>query len=378
MKRIVLIMVLLFILGGCTPETTSDPITCDAGYEIVDNECVEIEDDPLVCEDGFELVDEECTLIDDDPIVCEDGFELLNEECVLIEEDTVVCETGYELVDEECTKIDYSKTPNPDGYLEFYYGDITREYLMYQPDTIDANTPILIVMHGFTSNSFNIQSLSDFNSLADEHGFVVVYPQGTDNPAPHWDANLTFSEVDDVGFLVALVEYLQTEYTLSTEDVFATGFSNGGFMSYTLACEAPDTFKAIASVSGLMSGATWQTCDLDTPMNVLHIHGLADMVVPSDGTMTPIGGWGGAPTIEEMMQYWKDLNGTQVEEEIIINNYSTGYRYTSDVNEHQVWLYLIEDYPHAWPGPNDNVMLDEGFSASELIWDFFSLYIVTE
>lgn len=377
MKRLFLVLILLFALSACSDTVDPDPITCDTGFERIDDTCQPIEDDPVFCEEGYELVDDNCELIEDDPVTCEEGYELIDEDCVLIEEEPT-CEVGYEFIDEDCVKIDYSTTPNPDGYLEFYYGDITREYIMHQPDTVDANTPIVIVMHGFTSNSFTIQERTEFDTLADEHGFVVVYPQGTANPAPHWDANLTFSEVDDVGFLIALIEYLQQEFNLSSEYVFATGFSNGGFMSYTLACETEDTFTAIASVSGLMSGATWDTCDRTEAMNVLHIHGLADIVVPPDGTMTTVGGWGGAPAIEDMMQYWKDLNQTQVEETLTVNTYTTGYRYTSNTNDNQVWLYLIDDYPHAWPGPNDNVAFDEGFSASELIWEFFSQFIVTE
>lgn len=376
MKRLLILLVFLFILGGCSDGNEPDPISCETGFELIEETCQPIEDEPVVCNEGYELIGDDCILIED-PLTCEEGYEIVNEDCVLIEEDPV-CETGYELIEEECSKIDYSQTPNPDGYFEFYYGDVIREYLMYQPDTINSNTPIVIAMHGFTSNSFNIQEYSGFNLLAEEHGFVVVYPQGTDDPAPHWNADLSFTQVDDVGFITALIEYLQMEYNLSTENVFATGFSNGGFMTYTLACDTEDTFAAVASVSGLMSGTTWDTCDRTTPMNVLHIHGLADVVVPPDGTMTPFGGWGGAPAIEDMMQYWRELNNTQIEELITINMYTTGYRYTSDSNDHQVWVYLIDEYPHAWPGPSDDVLFDEGFAASELIWEFFSQFLRTE
>lgn len=362
MKRILVLVVMSFVFVGCAPDQEEPtPITCDEGFELIENECIAIEEEieePLVCDDGFELVAEECQEINEEPLVCDDGFEIIDLECV------------------EIVEVDYTTTPNPAGYYEFEHGGYTREYVLYIPENVEPDAPLVVVMHGFTSTGLVIQSYSGFDTLADEYGFVVVYPQGTAIPPTHWNANLTISVVDDVGFIVSLVEYLQFEYDLSEEDVFATGFSNGGFMSYTLGCEASETFAAIAPVSGLMSGITWDTCDPVEPVNVLHIHGTGDPVVPPDGSMTSFGGWGGAPAVEEMIQVWKDWNEVTEEEIITVSPVTTGYRYTSETNDNQVWLYLIEGYPHSWPGPNDGVLtINEGFSASMLIWEFFSEWV---
>ena len=86
--------------------------------------------------------------------------------------------------------------------------------------------------------------------------------------------------MDDIGFLSELAGHLQVEYDLNPDHTFVCGMSNGGFMSYTLACDRPDVFKAIASVTGTMSGFDWNNCDPDEPVPVLQIAGADDNIVP--------------------------------------------------------------------------------------------------
>ena len=125
------------------------------------------------------------------------------------------------------------------------------------------------------------------DALAEEHGFGVVYPQGTwdENWVPHWNADLTISEVDDIGYLVALAESMQETHGYDPERTYTSGISNGGFMSYTLACRASDTFRAMGSIIGTMSQKTWEDCAPETPISVLQISGAQDTVVPIDGSM---------------------------------------------------------------------------------------------
>jgi polyhydroxybutyrate depolymerase len=338
--------------------------------------CSPNEEETIPCEDPMVLVDGVCEMPEDEPEpnpVCDDGMEWTDEGCRIIEtEEPPVCEEGFTLVEDQCVPNEMDENqPNEQGFWELEHNGRTREYLYYEPEDLAPEAPLVMVLHGFTSNAYNIQELSDFDSLADQEGFAVVYPQGWADPAPHWNAELTFTAIDDVGFLVALVEHLQLTYDLHPEHVFVAGFSNGGFMAYTLACRAPETFLGMASVSGLMSGITWDTCLSPDPIGLLHVHGTADLVVPSDGTMTTFGGWGGAPEIEAMLLRWREINQTWEATTVVVNDITTGYHYESTTG-HPLWFYEIDGYPHAWPGPNDGVLeLDEGFEATELIWTFF-------
>ena len=195
-------------------------------------------------------------------------------------------------------------------YSNFNYDGLTRQYLLYLPDDLPDNAPLVFVLHGYGSKSFQMMREVDMNSIADENGFVICYPQGylDSKGTAHWNARLDISSIDDIGFLTELAKDLQSEYGLNEDKTFICGFSNGGFMSYTLACEEPDVFTAIACVSGTMSGYTWDNRDISEPIPILHIHGVDDDVVPIDGSMSEEGGWGGAPHVDTIINYWVNLN----------------------------------------------------------------------
>ena len=173
------------------------------------------------------------------------------------------------------------------------HNGLNRMYTLYKPDNLKEKAPLVFILHGYTSNSTNIMNYSAMNSIADQHGFMVCYPQGTRNlytGQTHWNANLIeMSSVDDSAFLKDLAKKLQAEYDLSDKNTFVGGMSNGGFMSYTLGCERSDTFKAIASITGTMSGYDWRNCN-PGKVPVLQISGTNDMVVPMDGSMSSAGG----------------------------------------------------------------------------------------
>ena len=263
----------------------------------------------------------------------------------------------------------------------FNHNGLNRMYTLYKPDNLKEKAPLVFILHGYTSNSTNIMNYSAMNSIADQHGFMVCYPQGTRNlytGQTHWNANLTeMSSVDDSGFLNDLAKKLQAEYNLSDKNTFVGGMSNGGFMSYTLGCERSDTFKAIASITGTMSGYDWRNCN-PGKVPVLQISGTNDMVVPMDGSMSSAGGWGGAPHIEKIMTYWSNINEcNKTKSENVLNADNTDNSYvkldkkTDCYSNHEVWLYTVYGGGHTWPGAWGNMDI----SASEEIWKFFSRYI---
>mgnify|MGYP003321695012 FL=1 len=263
----------------------------------------------------------------------------------------------------------------------FDHNGVNRLYTLYKPDNLKEKAPLVFVLHGYTSNSTNIMNYSKMNEIADQNGFMVCYPQGTTNiytGQTHWNANLKeMSSVTDSEFLTDLAKKLQAEFNLSEKNTFACGMSNGGFMSYSLGCERSDTFKAIASITGTMSGYDWNNCN-PNKVPVLQISGTNDMVVPMDGSMSLAGGWGGAPKIQDIMNYWGDINEcTQTQTQNLPDSNKTDNSYVSIekkvdcFNNHQVWFYTVYGGAHTWPGAWGNMDIN----ASEEIWDFFSRYI---
>jgi polyhydroxybutyrate depolymerase len=267
-----------------------------------------------------------------------------------------------------CTNIEYS-TFNHNGEI--------RKYILYLPDNLPENAPLVFVLHGYGSNGLTTMRYVNMNSIADEYGFAVCYPQGLLDfkDTTHWNARLEISDTDDIGFLSELAKYLQSEYNLNEEKTFSCGHSNGGFMSYTLACEAPDVFKAIASVAGTMSGYTWDNRNISTPKPILHIHGTDDKVVPIDGSLSTIGGWGGAPHVDTIIEFWVDLNNCTTSETEFLPP-STNVTYHMDgINGNEVWYYKIDKWGHGWPSYNpDKPDYNPGIDTSEVIWEFFSKY----
>jgi polyhydroxybutyrate depolymerase len=110
------------------------------------------------------------------------------------------------------------------------YDGLERVYILYKPKNFSENAPLVMMLHGYSSNRNNILSYSQMNSIADRNGFMVCYPQGSITPLTgqtHWNANLQMSDVNDVGFLSNLVSTIQQQYKTSKENVFVSGMSNG-------------------------------------------------------------------------------------------------------------------------------------------------------
>ena len=167
--------------------------------------------------------------------------------------------SGYELINDKCIKINDEPIMSN---LNLEYKGIDRNYIIYIPSEIKSNAPVVFVLHGYSGNASHISQYSGMNDVAEAYKFAVVYPQGLKyNNITHWNSELYGTTVDDIGFLEFLAKHVQSTFDLSEENTFISGHSNGGFMSYTMACQSSSTFKAYASYAGLMSHTTWNTCN---------------------------------------------------------------------------------------------------------------------
>ena len=256
-----------------------------------------------------------------------------------------------------------------------------RDYYLYIPNSAEENAPLVFVLHGYSGSAGGIMGYSGMNEAAAENGFAVCYPQGLSDQSGYnfWNVGYEFHQnqmVDDVVFLSSLATYLQNEYGLNSDNTFATGMSNGGDMSYMLACQANDIFRAIAPVAGCMMEEIYNTCD-SSPVPVLEIHGTNDDVTLWDGDMQNNDGWGAYYSIEDAIDYWVDTNNCSNSEDTILLNSNTNdgsyiidHRYFNCNEGAEVWLYEVIGGGHDWPGSSGNMDIQ----ASEEIWSFFSQY----
>tara|TARA_Y100000994_G_scaffold223202_2_gene203935 strand:+ start:4263 stop:5495 length:1233 start_codon:yes stop_codon:yes gene_type:complete len=267
------------------------------------------------------------------------------------------------------------------NFFEFNDNGQTREYYLYIPNSIQDNAPLVFVLHGYTGSAGGIMGYSGMNEIAQENGFAVCYPQGLSDQSGNnfWNVGYEFHDnqmVNDVNFLSSLANYLQDEYNLSEENTFSTGMSNGGDMSYMLACQANDVFKAIAPVAGCMMEEIYNTCD-SSPVPVFEIHGNNDNVTLWDGDMQNNDGWGAYYSIEDGIELWVETNNCQNNEEVFLPNTNLGdgsyiinHRYFDCTDNTEVWLYEVINGGHDWPGSYGNMDIN----SSEEIWNFFNQY----
>lgn len=258
----------------------------------------------------------------------------------------------------------------------FDHDGLTRDYILYLPANLESQAPLVFNLHGYTSNAEQQRFYSEMDGVADANGFAVCYPNGTldEFESPFWNSGWG-GGVDDTGFLVALAQALQEEYDLDPERTFSCGMSNGGFMSYHLACAAYDTFKAVASVTGTMSTLTYASCDPPVPVPAFEIHGTLDLVVPYDG------GDGMVPIVD-VVDFWANINGCGSPDVYELDNINlldfstvTVTKYADCTSGNEVWLYTVEAGGHTWPGAIPIIVTgntNQDFDASEEIWNFFA------
>ncbi|NQX92800.1 MAG: hypothetical protein HRT74_11880 [Flavobacteriales bacterium] len=262
---------------------------------------------------------------------------------------------------------------------------LDREYTLYQP-LGDGPFPLVFCLHGYTNNATFQMEYSAFNEVADQEGFMVIYPQGTNDDLgiPFWNAWMAEDSADDVGFIDYLIDLAIENHDADASKIYSCGFSNGGIMSYTLACELSHRIAAVASVAGTMNAEVIEDCDLDQPFPVMHIHGDLDLVVPIDGNeLGDITDFGVLISAEETLTFWNDLNNaepgvtTDIPNESILDFCTAEYTSYSWGDGKENAFILVEGGGHTWPGGFPLVVVgntNQDFSASEEIWEFFSQY----
>ena len=179
---------------------------------------------------------------------------------------------------------------------EVYYvdhpGRADRSVLVAPVEFVDGETPLIVSLHGYGGDSAWHSVYMPLHERVNSDGFALLLPNG----APDGEGNRswnptdgTFTEKtgkaggDDVAYLTELVA--EARKVRDFGPLYFFGFSNGGFMSYHMACKGIPGLRAVASLSGT-SYVEDSSCEGAPPVSVLHVHGTADSVILFEGDET--------------------------------------------------------------------------------------------
>jgi len=262
-----------------------------------------------------------------------------------------------------------------------------REYLLYVPRSYDPAkpTPLVISMHGAAGWPAQQQNTSRWNRLADEHGFIVVYPSGSDSPKI-WHIFGGAALTRDVRFISDLIDALAATYNIDSTRIYANGLSAGGGMAFVLACQLSNRIAAV----GLVAAAEqlpFSWCTANRPVPLIEFHGTADPFVPyggglSQSTFAPTRFDKDAkpfPSVLAWTSDWARRNRCAADpvKSVIAADVSR-LQYLNCAADASVVLYTVAGGGHTWPGgkPFPRWMMtgptSSGVDATGRMWEFFS------
>ena len=270
--------------------------------------------------------------------------------------------------------------PNGTSVHTMAFGGLDRSYRVYQPAGLAAAAPLVVMLHGVSGSGGQAENSYGWDPLADSAKFVVAYPDGVGRA---WNGHgccgqAARENIDDVGFITAMVGQISTAMAIDKARVYATGMSNGGIMSYTLACDS-GIFAAIGPVSATQLDA----CAAPHPTSVIHIPGTAARLVPyhgGHGTSFYNGGDGTSfvdgPSITDVNAFWRNTDHCGPAD--ITANAPITTSTAACAGNRSVVLITIEGGRHKWPGVTTAIdradPTSHALNATETIWKFLAAH----
>jgi polyhydroxybutyrate depolymerase len=269
-----------------------------------------------------------------------------------------------------------------------------RNYLLHIPQNYrKGDSPALVIaLHGAFSTAREFEERTGFSRLADREGFIVAYPNGGFGLFgffQHWNAGhccgkAAEDNVDDVGFLMAVINDVEDRLQIDTGRIYMTGFSNGGMLTYRFAAEKTDILAAAAPLDASAGGRAekddplWVIPQPVENLPMIVFHGADDLNVPFAGGISPEkGGEREYLSVEESLAIWVRANSCNPDTKSETLYGGRVHKTTWNENQYnEISLYIIDDWGHKWPGKyiTDQLNSDDslkGFDAAEIIWEFF-------
>jgi polyhydroxybutyrate depolymerase len=291
--------------------------------------------------------------------------------------------------DNEEARIDDTENENSSEFIGLNnisttFDNLSRSYHIYVPASYSDTEPIPIFfnLHGGASTAIGyLNSIGNMRPIADTANFIIIYPQATTDSSgnPTWHLggeNSKSTSVDDVGFVSHIIDEVSSNYSVDLERVYVTGFSNGGYLAYEIACLLSNKIAGIGSVAGHMFIDTYNYCDPSHPTPLINIHGTEDFY---DG----IAGYYLDQNLSN--RYWTEYNNTDPDP-VITYIENTNTQDGSTVELHS-WLngdngisvvhFKVMGGGHSYP--NLNPSSSKGYENGDIdsnseIWNFLSRY----
>jgi polyhydroxybutyrate depolymerase len=279
-------------------------------------------------------------------------------------------------------------------------GALKRTYIVHVPPLAakGRSLPVVLNFHGGGGNAENQKWYSRMDAAADRDGYIAVYPNGTGGIGGRfltWNAGTCCGpaashHVDDVGFVLAVLEDLARRLPYDRSRVYATGLSNGSMMAYRVAAELPGRIAAVAGVAGAMTLPGFAP---SLPVPVMHIHSVDDQRAFYNGGLGPA-----FPltkthvlhqSVDSMVEKWRTHDGCPSEARVEATLHGNGadaahtatrYQYGPCRAGSEVVLWKLTGAGHVWPGGRHDylpLLLGPGtavIDANREMWRFFSRF----
>jgi poly(3-hydroxybutyrate) depolymerase len=232
----------------------------------------------------------------------------------------------------------------------FMVAGVSRNYIKYVPAGI-SNPPLVFNIHGYNMDAASERGMCQMDKIADRDKFIIVYPNAINKS---WD----LSGPNDFAFILAIIDTIDARHHIDRNRIYAAGFSQGGFMSFALACKYADIFTAIGPVSGLQSGA----CTPTRPVPVMLIFGTDDVATTSS-FMSSVKTWltiNKCPTTPVVTQPYPSTNSKSLVTQLYYGPCDQGTEVIAD---------SVLTGQHQWP-----MNTSDRINASEEIWTFFKKF----
>lgn len=243
-------------------------------------------------------------------------------------------------------------------------GSRTRTARVHVPASYDPSTPTPVVfdVHGRTQNASQQMNLSKSIAKSDAAGFIAIYPESATSPTA-WNSGsccdpASTGDVDDTGFMTALLDEAEAKLCVDRKRVYMMGMSNGGYESHRIACELADRFAAVGPVAGLL---LFSGCAPSRPIPVMMVNGTSDQLSQYQ-------------YVDEGVAFWRDHNQCSTMTTTFTNGDASCVTHGGCAGGADVVLCSIADGGHQWPGgatlpfmgkKSDNLM------TTDALWDFF-------
>ena len=275
---------------------------------------------------------------------------------------------------------DYTFSIKVDDSIRWFKVHVPSQYNSKKP------IPLMFALHGGVGD-MNTQSNDKYYhqiTKSESANYVIVFPNGyspfQSGKIATWNAGACCgpardNKADDVKFIKMIIDQLKKQLNIDASKIFSNGMSNGGMMSYRLACELSDVFKGIAAVAGTDNTLE---CNPKNPISILHIHAENDDHVLFNGGLGPKALNSKAETtfnsVSDTIKKWVKINHCPEKAERILN-VDGAYcdLYSPCKNNTQVKLCVTKTGGHSWPGgekPRGTTESSKAISATDEIWSF--------